>query len=248
MGQLPGRISPEGRYISFLSGASNLVAGDTNNLVDVFYRDLWTGQVTLLSLSSGGAQGNDRVSFLVMSADARILRSPHRLPTWFPGTPTDERMCLCATAASSALLSPFSITSGIWPSPSRSRQCDRAGAAGYLHAGIIQYRAGACSGCGAHGHHPKRAERGQLPGLFWTGHHGHRHIPGYVWRVEDLAAGEGGVITVTGVLTTGLRGGWVITNTATITAATAEIVTMNISAPHSLQCFRCRPCWILSPI
>jgi uncharacterized repeat protein (TIGR01451 family) len=41
----------------------------------------------------------------------------------------------------------------------------------------------------------------------------------YTWTVQDLAFGEGGVITITGVLTTGLPGGYAITNTAAITAS-----------------------------
>jgi len=43
--------------------------------------------------------------------------------------------------------------------------------------------------------------------------------PPYVWQVQDLAPGESGVITITGVLTTGLPSGSVITNTATIAAS-----------------------------
>ncbi len=39
----------------------------------------------------------------------------------------------------------------------------------------------------------------------------------YVWQVEDLAPDGGGVITITGVLSTGLSAGYTFTNTATIT-------------------------------
>ena len=54
-------ISARGRYLAFTSNASNLVAHDTNNLADVFVRDLRTGRTTRVSLSSRGKQaGQDR--------------------------------------------------------------------------------------------------------------------------------------------------------------------------------------------
>jgi len=33
-------ISPDGRYVAFMTDASNVVAGDTNNTLDVFVRVL----------------------------------------------------------------------------------------------------------------------------------------------------------------------------------------------------------------
>jgi Tol biopolymer transport system component len=52
-------ISATGRYVSFTSYASNLVSGDTNDIADVFVRDLQTGATTRVSVATGGAQGND---------------------------------------------------------------------------------------------------------------------------------------------------------------------------------------------
>ena len=42
-------LTPDGRYAAFACAASNLVAGDTNNIPDVFVRDLQTGTTTLVS-------------------------------------------------------------------------------------------------------------------------------------------------------------------------------------------------------
>lgn len=50
-------ISSDGRYVSFPSLASNLVAGDTNGLRDVFVKDLVNGTVTCVSVLPGGAIG-----------------------------------------------------------------------------------------------------------------------------------------------------------------------------------------------
>jgi Tol biopolymer transport system component len=49
-------ISANGRFVAFQSAASNLVAHDTNRLVDVFVRDLATGKTSRVSVSSHGAQ------------------------------------------------------------------------------------------------------------------------------------------------------------------------------------------------
>jgi len=46
-------ITPDGRYVAFVSAASNLDAGDTNGIPDVFVRDLQLGVTTL---ASPGAQ------------------------------------------------------------------------------------------------------------------------------------------------------------------------------------------------
>ncbi|MCP4544398.1 MAG: DUF11 domain-containing protein, partial [Chloroflexi bacterium] len=51
----------------------------------------------------------------------------------------------------------------------------------------------------------------------------------YVWTVQDLEVGTGGVITITGVLSDPLEVG-TFTNTATITMTTAEAVTTNNSS------------------
>jgi Tol biopolymer transport system component len=57
--RLPG-ISADGRRVSFRSGASNLVAGDTNGVEDVFLHDRFTGQTERASVDSTGAQANGR--------------------------------------------------------------------------------------------------------------------------------------------------------------------------------------------
>jgi len=53
----PG-ISADGRFVAFWSDATNLVAGDTNGLKDVFVHDRLTGQTTRVSVATDGAQGD----------------------------------------------------------------------------------------------------------------------------------------------------------------------------------------------
>ena len=47
-------------------------------------------------------------------------------------------------------------------------------------------------------------------------------LPAYVWQVQDLAPGDEGVITITGVLSDSLLEGDVFTNTATIAGVGAD--------------------------
>jgi Tol biopolymer transport system component len=51
-------ISADGRYVAFVSYASNLVSGDTNGWEDIFLHDTQTGTTTRLSVDSSGTQGN----------------------------------------------------------------------------------------------------------------------------------------------------------------------------------------------
>jgi hypothetical protein len=66
-------MTPDGRYIAFLSYASNLVPGDTNGASDSFVRDRRTGSTSRVSLSTSGAQTNNNGGFPVMSADGRYV-------------------------------------------------------------------------------------------------------------------------------------------------------------------------------
>jgi Tol biopolymer transport system component len=64
-------ISADGRFVSFCSLATNLVAGDTNGHWDVFVRDRQNGTTERVSVASGGAQGNFDSTSSSISADGR---------------------------------------------------------------------------------------------------------------------------------------------------------------------------------
>lgn len=66
-------VSEDGRYVAFASEATNLVPGDTNNQMDIFRKDLWTGAVALVSKSAAGGQGNFQSDSPVLSADGRYV-------------------------------------------------------------------------------------------------------------------------------------------------------------------------------
>ena len=62
-------ISDDGRYVAFMSDATNLVTGDTNHTTDIFVRDLVTGINQRVSAGSGGQQANGASSFPSLSRD-----------------------------------------------------------------------------------------------------------------------------------------------------------------------------------
>lgn len=66
-------MTPDGRFVVFESGASNLVAGDTNNKTDVFVRDMQLGVTTLLSRSATGVLSNGNSFWPVISDDGRFV-------------------------------------------------------------------------------------------------------------------------------------------------------------------------------
>jgi len=53
-------VSDDGQYVTFVSGATNIVAGDTNSANDVFLRDRTAGTTLRISVASDGSQGNAR--------------------------------------------------------------------------------------------------------------------------------------------------------------------------------------------
>ena len=69
-------ISPEGRWVSFGSNASDLVPGDTNDEADVFLKDTRTGAIQRVSVSSSGAQGNGSAVSSSVSANGRFVVFP----------------------------------------------------------------------------------------------------------------------------------------------------------------------------
>jgi Tol biopolymer transport system component len=62
-------ISGDGRYVAFMSDATNLVPGDTNHTTDVFVRDLVGGSTRRVSVGAGGQQGNGASSWPSISSD-----------------------------------------------------------------------------------------------------------------------------------------------------------------------------------
>jgi hypothetical protein len=66
-------ISADGRYVAFASFASNLVAGDTNGVLDVFVHDRQTDVTERVSISASGTQSNNESYPSSISNDGRYV-------------------------------------------------------------------------------------------------------------------------------------------------------------------------------
>src|SRR5438445_5767616 len=67
-------MSGDGRFVAFSSGASNLVADDTNGRSDIFVHDRMTGDTTRVSVAADGAQGDaNSIGTAAISADGRFV-------------------------------------------------------------------------------------------------------------------------------------------------------------------------------
>lgn len=66
-------LSADGRYVAFASGATNLVAGDTNGWMDVFVRDRQTGATERVSLADDGSEADFLSLDFSLSGDGRYV-------------------------------------------------------------------------------------------------------------------------------------------------------------------------------
>jgi Tol biopolymer transport system component len=80
-------LSADGRYVAFESWATNLVAGDTNGVGDVFWHDRSTGTTLRVDVSSSGEQTAGEVNSLLsaMSSDGRFVAFWSAAPNLVPG-------------------------------------------------------------------------------------------------------------------------------------------------------------------
>ncbi len=66
-------LSADGRYVAFVSSASNLVANDTNDTSDVFVYDRQTKEIERVSVGSEGTEGDGFSNAPSISADGRYV-------------------------------------------------------------------------------------------------------------------------------------------------------------------------------
>lgn len=78
-------ISGDGRYVAFDSAASNLVAGESNGLRDIFVHDRQTGATGKTSLDGAGVQGNGSSYTPSISGDGRFVAFLSVATNFVPG-------------------------------------------------------------------------------------------------------------------------------------------------------------------
>jgi hypothetical protein len=85
-------ISSDGRYVAFVSAATNLVSGDTNGKKDVFVWDRTTNSITLVSRATGanGAIGDGDSYQVSMSQNGRVIAFTSTARNLANGTDNDS--------------------------------------------------------------------------------------------------------------------------------------------------------------
>lgn len=66
-------VTADGRYVAFVSEASNLVAGDTNAEADIFLHDRQTGETSRISIGLAGEEADGNSKHPQISADGRTI-------------------------------------------------------------------------------------------------------------------------------------------------------------------------------
>ncbi|MEM7320616.1 MAG: hypothetical protein AAF408_16545, partial [Pseudomonadota bacterium] len=94
-GSFGAKISADGRFVAFYSEAANLIVGDTNAVQDVFVHDRQTGVTERVSVSTGGAEGDQEAvssgSELDISGDGRFVTFASQATNLVAGDTNDVR-------------------------------------------------------------------------------------------------------------------------------------------------------------
>src|SRR6185503_12005266 len=84
-------MSADGRYVAFVSAASDLVANDTNAALDVFVRDLQTATTALASVTGdGNTGGNGDSDSPALTPDGRWLAFSSRATNLVAGVTNNQ--------------------------------------------------------------------------------------------------------------------------------------------------------------
>ncbi|MEP7300749.1 MAG: hypothetical protein ABI699_04415, partial [Caldimonas sp.] len=82
-------FSADGRYVVFGSDASNLVPDDTNDVADIFVKNLQTGAIARASTDGGGGEANYASDSASISADGRYVAFRSYASQLIPGDTGD---------------------------------------------------------------------------------------------------------------------------------------------------------------
>lgn len=100
-------LSRDGRYVLFASASTDLVAGDTNNLTDVFVKDTQTGTIVRASVDANGGQLNQQWGYAALLSDGHSVIFDSVTANLVPGDPALD---INSPHVSVGILSPFKGT------------------------------------------------------------------------------------------------------------------------------------------
>jgi Tol biopolymer transport system component len=104
-------VNGDGSLVAFASGASNLVAGDTNGVDDIFVRDLSSGRNSRVSVGPGGAEANGNSEVPAVSGDGRIVAFQSTATNMVPGD-TNNTIDVFVRDRSKGTTTRVSVTAG----------------------------------------------------------------------------------------------------------------------------------------
>lgn len=78
-------LTPDGRFVAFESAADNLVHGDTNNQIDVFVVDRFSGTMERVSVAGDGSQAEGTSMAASISDDGRFVAFQSSAANLTPG-------------------------------------------------------------------------------------------------------------------------------------------------------------------
>jgi hypothetical protein len=99
----PPTVSGDGRFVVFVSSATNLVAADTNDREDLFMRDMDGKRTTRVSVSSTGAQLEDQTAAGGISGDGSQIVFITSTDNVVPNLPTTRTEAYLVNRASGAI-------------------------------------------------------------------------------------------------------------------------------------------------
>ncbi len=123
-------ISRDGRYVVFVSEATNLVQIDTNSVTDVFLRDRLMQRTTRVSVSTAGVQGDQFSSpntIPVVSADGRLVAFDSYATNLVAGDTNGAFDVFLRDRGNDAVFAPLCFGDGT----SAACPCSNSGAAGH---------------------------------------------------------------------------------------------------------------------
>ena len=90
-GSSDAAISPDGRYVAFVSGAADLVGNDTNAVTDIFVHDRVSRRTRRVSVHTNGTQGDGDSSRSAISEAGRFVAFGSTATTLVNGDTNAER-------------------------------------------------------------------------------------------------------------------------------------------------------------
>jgi hypothetical protein len=109
-------MTPDARYVVYLSSATDLVPNDSNGIADVFVRDLQTGSITLVSVGARSASGFVQPSLISpeISDDGRYVLFTSAGTNLVPGVQTTNELYLADLVASTTTWVSSAATQAVW--------------------------------------------------------------------------------------------------------------------------------------